>query len=416
MDLYKHQKKIIDEDPKKYGLFWGTGTGKTLTSLCLAKGKTLIITTKTVRDAGNFQDTIKKYNLNLDATIISKEDFKKYKNTFLKENFQTVILDEVHTMLGVLPETKYKNKVEIPKTSQIFEDLYGFIKTIKPERIYALSATITKSPMTIWAVANILGFNWNFFDFRSAFYSSFSLGYRKVFKPYKNKEKEDRLIKAVHKLGSTIKLENCVDLPPQIFRDIIIPLNSNQKKKIKEIKIDYPDPISQFQKKHQIENGFLKRSEYESETLSIKSEKEEIIKDLALQHKKIVIFCKFTFQIKTLQKILSRKYNVFVLNGETKDRGKMLERCNRMEDYIFIAQSQISAGWELPNCSCMIFASLNYSFVDYEQAVGRINRINNPKTNLYIHLITNEKSADKAIYDNVKNKKDFSEKIYCEEL
>ena len=51
MDNYAHQQKIIDKDLKRRGLFLGTGSGKTRLACQLAKGQTLIICPKTIRDA-----------------------------------------------------------------------------------------------------------------------------------------------------------------------------------------------------------------------------------------------------------------------------------------------------------------------------------------------------------------------------
>ena len=45
--LYEHQLKIITDNRKKTGIFLGTGSGKTLIALSLARGKTLIIAPKT---------------------------------------------------------------------------------------------------------------------------------------------------------------------------------------------------------------------------------------------------------------------------------------------------------------------------------------------------------------------------------
>jgi predicted helicase len=74
-------------------------------------------------------------------------------------------------------------------------------------------------------------------------------------------------------------------------------------------------------------------------------------------------------------------------------------------------QAQISAGWELPECPVMVFASRTYSWVDYEQAIGRIQRVNNIKKNLYINLVV-KGGVDEAIDKSLLNKKDFSERVY----
>jgi hypothetical protein len=58
-----------------------------------------------------------------------------------------------------------------------------------------------------------------------------------------------------------------------------------------------------------------------------------------------------------------------------------------------------------------VFASLSYSYLNYTQAVGRFNRINNLKRNLYITLVTSG-GTDEAIYDCIQNKQDFYIDLY----
>src|ERR1035437_7078328 len=143
--LYKHQLDILKDDKKKTGLFMGTGSGKSLTALGLCRGATLIIAPKTQVEDDNWGREMKKNKLNLNVTIISKETFRRDAHSLPR--FDTVIADEVHTMLGVTPNICWRNKQPIPKTSQLFEALDTFIRRTDPSRIYLCSATIIKSPM-----------------------------------------------------------------------------------------------------------------------------------------------------------------------------------------------------------------------------------------------------------------------------
>ena len=121
MNLYAHQQKIVDEDKHYAGLFLGTGAAKTLTALCLARGKTLVICPKTQKEDQNWEREAKKNKLKIDLTVISKEEFKK--NASKMSRYDTVIVDEAHTCLGATPNIRYVKKQPIPKTSQIFEEL-----------------------------------------------------------------------------------------------------------------------------------------------------------------------------------------------------------------------------------------------------------------------------------------------------
>jgi hypothetical protein len=163
--LYDHQKKIIQEDKKWFGIFQGTGSGKTNTALHLAKGGTLIICPKQQREDRTWQDNAQKFGIDIPLTVVSKEEFRRdYENY---RDFSTVIIDECHSVLGVLPETRQRKGIQIPKTSKIFEAVLNYIKKYPPERFYLLSATPVSKPMNLWAIAKLFGINWNFYEFRS---------------------------------------------------------------------------------------------------------------------------------------------------------------------------------------------------------------------------------------------------------
>ena len=62
--IYDHQKKILEEDPKKTGLFLSTGSGKSRIAMLLAEGNTLVIAPKTVRDAKTWEKEKEKLSWN----------------------------------------------------------------------------------------------------------------------------------------------------------------------------------------------------------------------------------------------------------------------------------------------------------------------------------------------------------------
>jgi len=75
--LYEHQKKIIQEDKKRTGIFQGTGSGKTRSALELARGSTLVVCPKQQKLDKTWERNSIKFGIVLDLTVISKEKFKK---------------------------------------------------------------------------------------------------------------------------------------------------------------------------------------------------------------------------------------------------------------------------------------------------------------------------------------------------
>ncbi len=416
MELFKHQKDIINDDPKKTGLFLGTGSGKSRIGLLLAQGKTLIICPKTLKEDGNWQrefdkiyavegTTVTSSNL----TIISKEEFRRDHAKLPK--FDTVIVDEAHTCLGVTPNIRWKNKQPIPKTSQLFEALEAFIQRTKPERLYLCTATIIKSPMTVWGAGKILGKKWDFYKFRNAFYVRLPMPGREVWVAKKDDTTKNLLAKLVKELGYTGRLEDFFDVPPQTYKTMYVELTKEQKDRIKDIKLEYPEPIVQLGKIHQIENGVLAGNEFSKPELFDNAKIDKIL-ELSIEFPRMVIFAKYRAQIEQIALVLRKEgKKVLILTGDTKDRGTLIAEANNSKECIFIAQAQISAGWELPEYPCMVFASRTFSYVDFAQSLGRIQRANNIKKNLYINLVV-KGVIDEAIDKALTNKQDFDERIY----
>ncbi len=411
MILYDHQKKILADDPTYTGLWLGTGSGKTLTSLLLAKGSTLVICPKTQKEDRNWEREVQKNKLHIDLTVMSKEEFRT-RGSSLKR-FNTVIVDEAHTCLGATPNIRYVKKMPVPKTSQLYEELESFVRRTKPDRLYLATATITKSPMTVWAAGKLLGKDWNFYQWRDAFYSKLPMPGREVFVPKKDSATKDRLAKAVQGLGYCGRLSDYFDVPDQTYRTMHVELTTAQKMRIKALPLEFPDPIVLLGKKHQVENGGLTGNEFQSAEV-FDNAKIDALLELAEEFPRMVVFAKYTAQIEQIHASLTSKgYKVLKLTGETKDRGELILEANRSPECIFLAQAQISAGWELPDYPVMVFASMSYSVVDRIQGEGRILRANALKKNLYIDLVV-KGGIDEAVYDCISNKKDFNERIYVD--
>lgn len=405
MQLYKHQQDILNDDPKKCGLFLGTGSGKSLTALHLAKGKTLVICPKTTAEDGTWT----KNGIG-NVTVISKETFRRDWQSL--PYYQSLIGDEIHTMCGISPVFKWVNKKPVPKTSQLFDALYGYINKHSPERLYLLTATPVRNPLAVFALMCLLGKSSldKFESFRRTFYIPVNMNHREIYMAKKDEVSQDKLGKLVQSMGYTGRLSDFADVPEQTHRVINVPLTSKQVEKLKELPTEFPDPLVLVGKKHQVEQGVLKGNEFERSWFTI-SNKLEVITDLYHEFGKVLVFCKYTEQIQTIAANMSGLCPVFVLDGSTKDRGEVIALAEKVPNCIVIAQASVSAGYELPSFRCTIYASQSYSYVDLAQSWGRTLRINNLQKNLYVYLLSGE--IDKAVYKALENKGDFQEATYA---
>jgi hypothetical protein len=405
---YNHQIELFKKQPWKHLIGFGCGCGKTRTILTLADmiGKTItVVAPKTQIEDRTWEREMEKIGLRLPMVTYSKEQFKKG-----VPGSKILILDESHVFCGVLPQTRYKNKIEIPKTSQLFDAVITWIQINRPEAIFLASATPFPAPLALYAVAKIFGEDWDYFSFRRKFYSYIPSIGRGIWVPKRDKQSEELLKMLALKFSTFGRLEDFFDVPDQVFKDIHVGTTPAQRREEKKLPILYPDPLSLIGKKHQLEQGI-----YEGTVLD-ENKTSEII-ELAKEFKKLIVFARYTAQVNSIAEQLQKKFekkDILILDGNTKDRGELLKRAEDPErETIVVAQSQVSTGYELPSFRCTVFASMSYSFVDYEQALGRTQRANAINKNVYVRLLAG--SVDEAVLKCVSAKKDFNELLFTKE-
>jgi len=417
--LYEHQKKIIKEDKLKCGLFLGTGASKTRTALELAEGDTLVICPKQQREDKTWERENEKWGTNVELAVVSKEDLRKYWDSL--PNYKTVIIDECHNNLGVIPAYVQRKGTQIPKTSQIFEATMDFITKTRPKRLYLLSATPVPKPMSMWAIGKLFGQTWDFAQFRMTYYTEIRMGgVRRVWIPKKTEEIKNRLATLVQKFGYTGGLNDFFDVPDQTHKTVKIDLSGEQRKAIEQITYSEADPLVRRARMRTIENGVLYGQEIKElegkvdqmvkKTTIFKSNKIDYILARAQEFPKLLIYAMYTAQIEEIANALRKNdYKVSVLNGATKDRTFIKRVNDSPEPHIIIAQCSISSGYELPTFPCVIYASKSFRFVDYEQSLGRVLRANKLKKNLYIHLVV--EGCDEDCHNTIMSGQDFQEKL-----
>lgn len=395
----------------------GTGSGKTRTALELAQGKTLVICPKQQALDGTWERNAEKAGITLDMTVISKENFKKECMTL--DRFDTVILDEAHFAAGVTPQVRYKKGQQYPKTSQIYDAVLSFVRRTDPERLYLCTATPASKPLHVYALAQILGYMWDYFAFRQKYYYERTLGSRRIWCPRTNQELKENLAQVVKRLGYTGKLQDYFDVPEQVHETKYFDLTESQKKALKKMTIEEADPMVRRTKSRTIENGILythklimasdRTERLIKDTQFFDSQKIDYILERAEEFDKMLIFAAFTGQVHAIAKALSDEgYHVVTLTGQTKDRATVIQEAEKMEKCIVVAQADVSSGYELPSFPVAIFASYSYRYLNLEQGIGRILRANHLKKNLYLHLVT-KGGIDEACYKTIQSGKDFQE-------
>jgi len=414
MKLYQHQQKIIDDNPDKIGLFLGTGTGKTLTAIRLAEKKgldTIVICPKSLQE--NWQNELDKFSSSdIKFLIISKENFKKD----LKElpGYETLIWDEAHYASGL--------------KSQIHKSTISYIRRWNVKNIYLLTATpYMANCWSVFALGKLLGRDWKWYKWNKTFFHQFRLG-KKPPKGVKDRRRmiwkqkdgiEKSIANIVNKIGVTARLEDLFDVPDQIFLHEFFTLTKEQEKAMESVIETHP--IVEFTKYHQICGGSLKGDGYIPDQF-YRSEKLSRTLDLVKENKKIAIICRYNNELKMIYDLLHKNWsynnntkcpsNIFVINGKTKDKDSIIFNAERAEESVILINAACSEGYNLPSFPIMVFYSLDFSLKNYIQMLGRIQRANHLKKNVYIHMTTSN-TIDENIYQCIMNKQDFHIEIYA---
>ncbi len=406
MSYYAHQQQVIDEsgreDRFRFGNWRGTGSGKTRTTVAIAEGNTAVICPKTQAEERIWQKEWQFQNRLPQIAVLSKEQFKirveKYKDDLIQVfGFwpDTLIIDEAHTVAGIQPEEKQRSNKKFPEMSDIFEAILIYRKAAQPKRIYPLTATPAPNPMALFGLGIILGKEWDYHKFRETFYFLSKKKIRKKHRWLVNMSKANQALiqKTIESIGYTGSLNDWFDVPPQIFKTHYVGVTREQEAAYSELRLLYPNPLIQIGKRQRLEQGLFEEyvdGQFEPRLKFVDENKCEAIEQYVNEFKKVIVFARYTDQIELYRQYFNGKTNVFVMNGATKNRAEVLQAARDCEECVFIVQSQISAGWELADFPCMIFASLDYSFVNYDQAIGRILRGNNLKKNLYVFLVAGD--------------------------
>jgi len=129
----------------------------------------------------------------------------------------------------------------------------------------------------------------------------------------------------------------------------------------------------------------------------------DALTDLLKKHPKIIVFYNFDYELEILR-TFHWVTKVAEWNGHKK------EPIPENDSWIYLVQYIAGAeGWNCIETDCMVFWSLSYSWKNFEQAQGRIDRLNSPFTELYYYTFTSNSQIDKAVKKALGDKKIFNE-------
>jgi hypothetical protein len=130
----------------------------------------------------------------------------------------------------------------------------------------------------------------------------------------------------------------------------------------------------------------------------------EAVRFLMKFHPRLIIFYNFDYELEILRG-LGEEVVLCEWNGHRK------QPIPNTDNWIYLVQ-YISGGegWNCTETDAMILYSLTYSYKNYIQSQGRIDRLNTEYTDLYYYILTSSAYVDIAVMRALANKRSFNEK------
>lgn len=135
----------------------------------------------------------------------------------------------------------------------------------------------------------------------------------------------------------------------------------------------------------------------------------EAIRYLLRAHPRLVIFYNFDYELEILRK-LSDEIPVFEWNGHQKDRLPESGKWVYLVQYVAGAE-----GWNCVETDAMVLYSLTYSYKNFIQAQGRIDRLDTKFSSLYYYIFVSNSKIDRAVRASLGMKKSFNERKFIDE-
>ena len=177
--------------------------------------------------------------------------------------------------------------------------------------------------------------------------------------------------------------------------------------------------ISKLENPMTIQNTLVKLMRLQQLTNSMellgdnnKSTKIEVLKELiAERDDKVIVYTKFSQFADILERELA-EYKPLKITGEVKDRQKIVDRFNLLEDNrVLIITDAASYGLNLQfKCSTIICMDLPFSLAKLEQIMGRVHRIGQ-KQSVSIYMLLGLKTVDFHLKKILEAKKKLSNNI-----
>lgn len=384
VQLYPHQEKAVSELHNGSILWGGVGTGKSITAATYymrneAPRNVYVITTAKKRDSLDWESEFAKYGVGkaVDATVAgvltvdSWNNIGRYRD--VKDAF--FIFDE-QRLVGSGEWSKH------------------YLAISKSNRWILLTATPGDTWLDYVPVFIANGFYRNRSEFKRE---------HVVYRPFTKFPQIDRYVG----VGRLVRLRNdlLVEMPyarHTVRESIDVPVEYDVKAYERATK-DRWNVFKNAPIKDVAELFLVMRRITATNPTRL-----EAVRTLLEKHPRLIVFYNFDFELEMLR-TLTDTAGVTVSEWN----GHKHEAIPESESWVYLVQYVAGAeGWNCTTTDAMVFYSLTYSYKIWEQAHGRIDRLNTPYTTLYYYTLLSNSLIDKAVRASLRTKKSFNEKRF----
>jgi hypothetical protein len=404
---------------KVSALYADTSTGKSKISIDLAISRyeagqiTKVIVFLPVATKKNFQAQITTWctNPQIEWNLVGHESMGSSDNIFMSALRYTdqktmVIVDESHAIKT--PTAKRSKRIGLicEKTS------YKIVMTGTPvaEHVHDLYMQYAVLSPLIIGVQDWTKFEENYLIMGGRLGNEI-IGYKNI----------DYLMCLVEPYTYQITKEECLDLPAKHFHEYHCELNEGQRRLYEQEKswllgviqgstFRVTDVFQSFVRMQQICSGYYRSADGYTEYVG--TEKVKLL-DVLPPTEKLVIFCKFLFEIEMVIQHYGREKCALFSGKNPKQRDEELKAFVEGDKQYFVATMQ-SGGTGLNGLQeasrHVVFFSNSFSYFFRKQSIGRVDRMGQ-KLDMHVHDFCTVAKIDDKIMQNLHRKGNLMDEI-----
>jgi hypothetical protein len=139
----------------------------------------------------------------------------------------------------------------------------------------------------------------------------------------------------------------------------------------------------------------------------------QAVRSLLEKHPKLIVFYNFDYELETLRTMSDSVTADGSLTTLAEWNGHKHQEIPKTDRWVYLVQYAAGAeGWNCIETDCMVMYSLPYSYKLWEQAHGRIDRLNTPFTDLFYYILLSPSPMDTLIWKALRMKRNFTESRY----